>query len=300
MATAPAPSRDDPSSYHHSWPNQVLGLIEDQPWLEQFNQQVTQWLDPLLKHPDAPRWLDFLHGRWLGHSLHAVLTDATIGLWSSSWILDTLRARKSAAVLNFLGSVSAVATAAAGTADWSQTNGRNRRLGLVHATANVTGLTLQLFSLFARLARRPARAYTLSTLGLGVSLAAAHIGGELVYSRGIMVNNDAFTKGPEDWTPTIAEAELQEAAPKRVEVAGRGVLLYRRGRRITAMEDSCAHAGCWLSMGKVENDVVTCICHGSQYSLVDGAVLHGPSTFPQQLLEARARSGQVEVRGRLE
>src|SRR5690606_8880973 len=33
---------------------------------------------------------DALHGRWLGHPLHPMLTDATIGFWMTASFLDTL------------------------------------------------------------------------------------------------------------------------------------------------------------------------------------------------------------------
>ena len=67
--------------------------------------QVVRWtrrleslraLDPpvrLLQHgADAitadPRSRDALRGMWLGHALHPVLTDLTVGFWTSTNVLD--------------------------------------------------------------------------------------------------------------------------------------------------------------------------------------------------------------------
>jgi len=36
--------------------------------------------------------------------------------------------------------------------------------------------------------------------------------------------------------------------------------------------------------------------HGSRFDLSSGAVIDGPSAFPQPCLEARTRAGQIEVR----
>ena len=38
----------------------------------------------------------------------------------------------------------------------------------------------------------------------------------------------------------------------------------------------CTHAGC--TVGSVANNVITCPCHGSEYSAKDGSVIQGPAT----------------------
>ena len=38
----------------------------------------------------------------------------------------------------------------------------------------------------------------------------------------------------------------------------------------------CTHQGC--TVASVENDTITCLCHGSQYSAADGSVKRGPAT----------------------
>ena len=276
----------------------LLGPIEEQPWLNQAGDYLMELAKPLLEHPQAERVMDFLHGRWLGHALHPVITDVPIGMWLGSLLLDLVGAHKSAAVVNAAGSASAVGAAVTGFADWTTTYGRDRRVGVLHGLLNTGGLALQLLSLSARLRRRKSSAVALSALGFTVSSVAAYLGGELVYGRGVMVNRDAWTSGPQDWTPVAAEAELAEGAPKRVEVEGRGVLLYREGGRISALENTCVHAGGPLNEGKVENGIVTCPWHGSRFRLRDGAVCRGPATFPQPRLQTRVRGGQIEVRGR--
>jgi len=86
---------------------------------------------------------DFLSGTWTGHPLHPVLTDLPIGFWTSSFMLDLVGGERSAAAsrrLIGLGILSAVPTAASGLSDWSDTLGEERRIGTVHAVANVVAL----------------------------------------------------------------------------------------------------------------------------------------------------------------
>ena len=82
---------------------------------------------------------DALTGRWLGHAVHPVLTDLPIGFWTSAFTLDLIGGRRSRAAaqrLVGLGVLSALPTAASGAADWSDTTGKERRVGLVHAGLN--------------------------------------------------------------------------------------------------------------------------------------------------------------------
>src|SRR5438270_8883464 len=239
-----------PATMQESWDAPILDALEQQPWLEKAGTYVTELLQPLLDLPEAAPVKDFLHGTWLGHALHPVLTDLPIGFWSGSLLLDLLGAGKSAGVLSAAGSASAVATAVTGVADWTATDGREKRLGLLHGLLNLAGLGFQLASLQARLGRHRMRAVTLSATGLTVSTVAAWLGGELVFGRGISVNHDAWLAGPEKWTPVLDDSDLVDGAPRKVEVEGRAVLLYREGPRVFAMENACAHAGGPLDEGE--------------------------------------------------
>ena len=105
---------------------------------------------------------DVLSGTWLNHPLHPLLTDIPIGSFTSAGILDVIGgkgAQPAADALVAVGLLSAVPTAAAGLADWSDTFGPAQRIGVVHASANAVGLGLYAASLLARRtgATRPGR-----------------------------------------------------------------------------------------------------------------------------------------------
>jgi len=74
------------------------------------------------------------------------------------------------------------------------------------------------------------------------------------------------------------------------------ILLVRLGKKIHALAETCAHLGGPLSEGKLEGESVICPWHASQFELANGAVVTGPSAFPQPCLDARVRDGQIEVR----
>ena len=77
-----------------------------------------------------------LHTDALGHSVHPLLTDLTLGCWMSASILDLAggtQARGAAALLAGAGVAAAGPTAIAGTGDWAEMSGAERRIGAVRA-----------------------------------------------------------------------------------------------------------------------------------------------------------------------
>ena len=246
---------------------------------------------------------DVLSGTWLGHTLHPMLTDIPIGSFTSASVLDLLggrRAQPAADGLVGLGLVSAVPTAAAGLSDWSDTYGPDKRVGVVHAVANLVGLALYGASLVARLRGRRGAGTTLGLAGMGVMTVGGYLGADLSLARGVGVNNAFWQHPPHDWTPVVDEAELPEGQPVQAEAGGVGVVLYRTPDRILAISSRCSHAGGPLHEGSVDasTNCVTCPWHQSEFRLEDGAVVHGPATVPQVGYDVRVEGGKVEVRAR--
>jgi len=285
--------RDRPATLQASWTSRLIGALEEWPPLGQASGAVTKLLDPLRRRPQAKQVEDLLHGRWLGHALHPVLVDLPIGFWTSAMLLELVGARKSARLLTAAGSVSALGAALTGLADWSVTDGREQRLGLLHGLLNVTALGFQAASLPSRRHYR-----SLSFIGSFIATGSAYLGGELIMDRGLMVNHDAWLAGPSQWTALCAVNDLPDGSAKGLKVDGRTVLVHRKGREVSAIEATCSHAGGPLQEGEIQDGAVTCPWHGSRFRLADGACLAGPATFPQLRLEARIRDGQIEVRGR--
>ena len=243
---------------------------------------------------------DLLSGTWLGHPLHPVLTDVVVGAWTSSFLLDLMpgrRTRKASDRLVDVGILAAVPTALAGLSDWADVGSRARRVGLVHASANVVALSLYVSSSAARKRGRRVRGWCLSATGFGMATISAYLGGHLSFGKGVGVDQTAFEEAPTDWQPAIPFDDLRDGQPTPATVGGVEVLLVRRGATIHAISDRCSHRGCSLHEGEFPGQTtVVCPCHGSTFSLQDGALLHGPATAPQPAYLTRVRDGNIEVR----
>lgn len=246
---------------------------------------------------------NFLHGTWLGHPLHPVLTDIPVGAWTTALALDAIEAVSgreefgdAADAAIAVGLVGALGAATTGITDWSDTNGRGRKVGLVHGLLNAGAATLYATSLVMRRGSARRAGVGLSMLGFLVSGAAAYLGGHLVFEEKIGVDHTAGQQMPDEFTPVMADSDLLENQPARVEVRDVPILLVRRDRQIFALAETCSHLGGPLAEGELVGNSVRCPWHGSRFSLEDGSVIDGPATHPQPCLEARVRDGQIEVR----
>src|SRR5215212_2412388 len=247
---------------------------------------------------------DILSGTFLGHALHPVLQLAPLGTWTSAVILDLIGGddgESSADLLIGTGLLATVPTVVTGWSDYADTtvaSDRVRRIGILHAAANVTGATLFGASLLARGRGARGRGKLLAMAGMGAVSAGGWLGGHLSYAEGVGVDNTVFEQYPGDWTPVAQEAELAEGQPRKVEVDGVPVLLVRDGGEIRALADRCSHRGGPLSDGEISDGCVTCPWHGSRFRLADGSVERGPAAYPQPALDVRVSGGTVEVRDR--
>ncbi|WP_378295865.1 Rieske (2Fe-2S) protein [Actinomadura sediminis] len=242
---------------------------------------------------------NLLSGTSLGHPLHPVLTDVTIGAWGASAVLDAVggpATEPASDLLVKIGIGSAVPTALSGANDWSDTLGPECRVGLVHAMANSAALGLYVASMVMRNRgnRRAGRA--LGWAGAAVMGVGGYLGGHLSYVQGVNVNRTAWQQEPDEWTPLLDDAELADRAPRRVDADGTPILLYRDGRRVYALAATCTHMGGPLDEGAIEEGCVTCPWHGSTFHLDDGGIERGPASTPQPHYETRVRDGRIEVR----
>jgi nitrite reductase/ring-hydroxylating ferredoxin subunit len=244
---------------------------------------------------------NFLSGTYLGHPLHPVLTDLPIGAWSMAALLDTFGGKQSEAAADLLVSVgiaTAVPTAAAGLNDWSDTQGKTKRTGLVHAAANATALCLYTGSAVARASGHRGLGKALGKTGFGVLMFGGFLGGHLAYANAVNVNKTAGRNGPSEWRRVAGEGDLPDGKQLRVDVGSVSLLLHRSGAKLYALDSVCSHMGGPLDQGRIADGCVTCPWHGSTFRLEDGSIVRGPASHPQPAYETRVNDGQIEVRRR--
>ncbi len=281
--------------------------IQRQKWLDQVGNPLQQSIASAYEAggETGKKIKNILHGTWLEHPLHPVLTDLPIGSWTAALVFDIfgsdngdrkLAAGADAAVA--IGLAGAAGSAVTGLTDWQHVDGPARRIGLMHGLLNIGAFTLYTISLLLRLSGSRSSGRAMSLLGYTTASAAAYLGGEMVYGQKIGVDHANRKQLKPEFTVVLAESDLPDSQPKQVEVDGVRVLLVRRGQQVYAIGNVCSHLSCSLSGGRLLSDnSIVCPCHGSRFSLEDGQVLDGPATYPEPRFEARIHNGQIEVRG---
>ncbi|NKX55815.1 Rieske 2Fe-2S domain-containing protein [Arthrobacter mobilis] len=259
-----------------------------------------------LVHAVLPRgWVkDLLHGVPQGHPLHPVLVQLPIGTWSSAVLLDLFPGTgKAAKLLVGTGLASSLPTALAGLADFSELHRQHRRVGLVHAGANILGTAVFAASLVQRARGYDGAGRQLARLGLLLVAAGGSLGGHLAYHQAAGANHAESVphRVPDGWHRL---GELDEFAPGHLvrRMLGDIPLLVWRpddGTEVFALAGQCSHLAGPLADGAVTGpagrECVECPWHGSTFQLRTGEVVRGPATAPQPRFRTRTVGSAVEV-----
>ena len=153
--------------------------LESARGLDRTGAAVNRMLHPVVGRGAAR---DVLGGKWLGHPIHPALVMIPIGTWSSAVALDLAGHQPAAARrLIALGTAAAPAAIATGWSDWSTLDTVQRRVGLLHAAANATAVTLFSLSYWRRRTVTDQFARGTGLFGLLAAAGGGAIGGHLVY-----------------------------------------------------------------------------------------------------------------------
>jgi nitrite reductase/ring-hydroxylating ferredoxin subunit/uncharacterized membrane protein len=246
---------------------------------------------------------NFLNGTWLGHPLHGLLTDVPVGAFTVVVLLDILDQRYAADVALAFGVLAMLAAAAAGFADYADTDGLPRQRATVHSTLMIVALVIYIVSILLRWGNPADRTAAIATSIVGYLLVAAgaFVGGDVVYALGNMVDRHAFRSRSTKWAAVEAPAIIPENTPTKAKMGAQTLLLVRSGEAVMALHETCAHAGGPLSEGLIVDGCIECPWHGSRFELATGHHKRGPAVYDQPRYEIRkTEAGGWEARRAVE
>jgi nitrite reductase/ring-hydroxylating ferredoxin subunit/uncharacterized membrane protein len=276
----------------------LIRMIDAQAaWTKPLGDLAHRFLHWLFHGMPAVR--DLLNGRWLGHPLHAVLTDAPIGILFLVIVFDLLHLPDAAAWSLGVGILAMLGAAMAGFADYADTDGKARERATLHSTLIIVALLAYVVSLALRIgpagAVESAGGFWVSLIAFLVLSAGAYVGGDVVYVLGNMVSRHAFRGAGAKWIALepaeLDDGRIPEGRPIKARLGVNQLVLVRQGDRILALHDVCAHAGGPLNEGRLVDGAIECPWHYSRYRMTDGQVLRGPSVYHQAAYEVRAKDG---------
>jgi nitrite reductase/ring-hydroxylating ferredoxin subunit len=237
---------------------------------------------------------------WLGHPLHPVLAQAPLGTWLSASLLDAWPGSSPGTAaasrrLVLAGLAAALPAALAGSADWSELQEQQMRVGVVHALANTAAVALYAASLAAP--DRAARGLRLA--GLTAVAAGGLLGGHLAFRQSAGANQAEPVPHLTEpgWHDLMTAAELAGLAagqPARRALGDVAVVVVRDEQGVYVLAERCSHLSGPLSEGDYRDGCLTCPWHGSTFRARDGSVARGPATAPQPAFRTRIAGGNLQ------
>jgi nitrite reductase/ring-hydroxylating ferredoxin subunit/uncharacterized membrane protein len=278
----------------------VTRLVDAQAgWARPLGDFNHRWLSALFR-PIRPV-KDFFNGTWLGHPVHAAVTDVPIGALTVALVLDIVGQPVGADVALLIGVLTMLGAAVVGLADYTDTDGTARMRATVHSSLMVVALVFFAISLVIRAGNPTDRmvAFALLVVGYLVVTLGAAIGGDLVYLIGTNVNRHSWRGAGAKWVAVDLGglADIPEGGPTKVKAGINDLAVVRNGDTILALHAQCAHAGGPLAEGELVKDQIECPWHGSRFHLGNGYVARGPAMYSQPAYELRrTESGGWEAR----
>jgi len=268
-------------------------------WSRPFGDFNHRWLGALF-HPIGPIQ-HFLNGTWLGHPVHAVVTDVPIGAMTVSIVADVIGQPVVADVSMVLGVLAMVAAAVTGLADYAEVDGNARSRATVHGTLMVLALVLYLVTLGMRAGNPTDRLVpiVIALVAYLILALSSAIGGDLVYLVGTHVDRHAWRGTGTKWMALDLGGlpDIPEGGPTKLRLGINDLAVVRNGDAILAVHAQCAHAGGPLAEGSVVDGQIQCPWHGSRFRLENGHVSRGPAMYDQPAYEVRrAEAGGWEAR----
>ena len=89
--------------------------------------------------------------------------------------------------------------------------------------------------------------------------------------------------------------QVREGSVRRFVVQGTELAIARLNGKAYALHNLCTHLACHLSSGKVENNGLTCLCHGSIFDLASGEPINPPATRPVKTYPVREMDGHIYI-----
>jgi 3-phenylpropionate/trans-cinnamate dioxygenase ferredoxin subunit len=96
----------------------------------------------------------------------------------------------------------------------------------------------------------------------------------------------------------LGPANLEEGELRSYDVGKRNVLVCKVSGRYKSLDDWCNHAGCLLSGGRLEGNMVVCPCHEIGFDMDTGKNVTSPGIADDQRAFATAiEEGNIVIDG---
>jgi 3-phenylpropionate/trans-cinnamate dioxygenase ferredoxin component len=99
-----------------------------------------------------------------------------------------------------------------------------------------------------------------------------------------------------EFVAVASTGALEEGEMQAFDVGGAKIAVANVAGTFYAFGDTCTHLQCSLAEGDLEETIVICPCHGSEFDVTSGEVLRGPAREPVGSYEVRTEGESLEIK----
>ena len=97
------------------------------------------------------------------------------------------------------------------------------------------------------------------------------------------------------WVLALDESQLAEDTINVAFPKGVSIIVIRKGGRIFALRNRCAHMACTLASGRLDGDILQCPCHDWKFDITTGEFL-AAKEIRVPIYRCKTESGKVFIK----
>jgi len=97
------------------------------------------------------------------------------------------------------------------------------------------------------------------------------------------------------WVSVANAGDIRVGEARAVEIDGRRIAIFNVEGEFLVTDDTCTHEEASLANGFLEDHLIECPLHGSQFDLRTGEVISLPAVLPVMTYPVKVEGGEISV-----
>ena len=99
----------------------------------------------------------------------------------------------------------------------------------------------------------------------------------------------------ENFIKVASVGDIQDGDMISAEIEDSKVIIAHLEGGLYAFDEECTHAGCGLSDGDLDGNVIQSPCHGAEFDIRTGEVVSPPAVEPLQIYQVRIEGDDILI-----
>ena len=99
----------------------------------------------------------------------------------------------------------------------------------------------------------------------------------------------------ENFIKVASVDDIQDGDMISAEIEDSKIIIAHLEGEFYAFDEECTHAGCGLSDGDLDGNVIQCPCHGAEFDIRTGEVVSPPAVEPLQIYQVRIEGDDILI-----